>query len=92
MPPAALFDANRFLLAGLIERMGATFTDLGILPDDKARLARAIADAAANHDLVLTSGGVSTGEADHVRDAVESVGKLVFWRVGVNPAGRWRWA
>jgi molybdopterin molybdotransferase len=85
LPPAALFDANRFLLAGLIERLGASFTDLGILPDDKAKLARAIADAAAAHDLVLTSGGVSTGEADHVRGAVESVGKLVFWRVGIKP-------
>jgi molybdopterin molybdotransferase len=84
-PPAALFDANRFLLAGLIEGLGATFTDLGILPDDKARLSRAIADAARSHDLVLTSGGVSTGEADHVKSAVEDIGKLVFWRVGIKP-------
>jgi molybdopterin molybdotransferase len=85
LPPAALFDANRFLLAGLIERIGASFTDLGILPDDKARLARALADAAAGHDLVLTSGGVSTGDADHVKSAVEAVGRLVFWRVGIKP-------
>jgi molybdopterin molybdotransferase len=85
LPEAAVFDANRFLLAGLIERMGATFTDLGILPDDKTRLARAIAEAAASHDLVVTSGGVSTGEADHVRAAVEGIGKLVFWRVGIKP-------
>jgi molybdopterin molybdotransferase len=84
-PPAALFDANRYLLAGLIERLGASFTDLGILPDDKAKLARAIADAAAGHDLVLTSGGVSTGEADHVKAAVEGIGRLVFWRVGIKP-------
>jgi molybdopterin molybdotransferase len=85
LPPAALFDANRFLLAGLIERLGASFTDLGILPDDKAQLASAIADAAKSHDLVLTSGGVSTGEADHVREVVASIGKLVFWRVGIKP-------
>jgi molybdopterin molybdotransferase len=85
LPPAALFDANRFLLAGLIERLGASFTDLGILPDDKATLSRAIADAATGHDLVLTSGGVSTGEADHVKGAVEDIGKLVFWRVGIKP-------
>jgi molybdopterin molybdotransferase len=84
-PEAALFDANRFLLAGLIERLGATATDLGILPDDPDRLGRAIAAAAADHDLVLTSGGVSTGEADHVRTAVERVGRLVFWRVGIKP-------
>src|SRR5262249_6611282 len=68
-PSAALFDANRYLLAGLIERLGAASTDLGIVPDDPQRLARAIAAAAAEHDLVVTSGGVSTGEADHVRHA-----------------------
>src|SRR5258707_676489 len=84
-PGAALFDANRYLLAGLIERLGAAPTDLGILPDNKDRLARAIAAAAADHDLVLTSGGVSTGEADHVRAAVETIGRLVFWRVGIKP-------
>jgi molybdopterin molybdotransferase len=82
---AALFDANRYLLAGLLERLGAQTTDLGILPDDRDALARAIAAAAATHDLVLTSGGVSTGEADHVRSAVESIGRLVFWRVGIKP-------
>ncbi|MEA2906641.1 MAG: molybdopterin molybdotransferase [Alphaproteobacteria bacterium] len=82
---AALFDANRYLLAGLIDRLGANSTDLGILPDDRERLGRAIAAAAAGHDLVLTSGGVSTGEADHVRAAVEAIGKLVFWRVAIKP-------
>jgi molybdopterin molybdotransferase len=84
-PGAALFDANRFLLAGLIAGLGAQSTDLGIVPDDRQRLARAIAAAAEEHDLVLTSGGVSTGEADHVRGAVESIGRLVFWRVAVKP-------
>jgi molybdopterin molybdotransferase len=85
LPPAALFDANRYLLAGLIDQLGGERTDLGILPDDPDRLATAIADAAAGHDLVLTSGGVSTGEADHVKAAVERIGTLVFWRVGIKP-------
>jgi molybdopterin molybdotransferase len=80
-----LFDANRFLLDGLLERLGAEVTDLGILPDEPATLAAALKTAAADHDLVLTSGGVSTGEADHVRDAVEAIGRLVFWRVGIKP-------
>jgi molybdopterin molybdotransferase len=84
-PEAALYDANRYLLIGLIDRLGAQATDLGILPDDKEQLARAIAKAAAGHDLVLTTGGVSTGEADHVRAAIESIGRLVFWRVGIKP-------
>lgn len=82
---ASLYDANRSLLAGLIEALGAIVTDLGILPDDPAKLAPALKDAARGHDLVLTSGGVSTGEADHVRDAVEAVGRLVFWRVAIKP-------
>ena len=69
----------------MFESLGAASTDLGILPDDRERLARAIAGAAENHDLVVTSGGVSTGEADHVRSAVESVGRLVFWRVAIKP-------
>jgi len=84
-PAPALFDANRYLLAGLVERLGALPTDLGILPDDPRALAGAIAGAARGHDLVLTSGGVSAGEADHVREAVESVGRLVFWRVAIKP-------
>jgi len=84
-PAPAVFDANRYLLAGLIERLGAKPTDLGIQPDDPDRLARAIAEAAQAHDLVVTSGGVSTGEADHVRRAVEAVGTLVFWRVAIKP-------
>jgi molybdopterin molybdotransferase len=82
---ASLYDANRTLLGGLIAALGAIVTDLGILPDDPAILAPALRDAAGGHDLVLTSGGVSTGEADHVRDAVEAVGKLVFWRVAIKP-------
>jgi molybdopterin molybdotransferase len=84
-PFPALFDANRYLLAGLIARLGGAATDLGILPDDPGKLARAIGAAAAQHDLVVTSGGVSTGEADHVRRAVESIGRLVFWRVAIKP-------
>ena len=68
-----------------IARFGAEVTDLGILSDDPKALARALAAAAADHDLVLTSGGVSTGEADHVRTAIESIGRIVFWRVAIKP-------
>ena len=85
LPPAALYDSNRYLLAGLLAHYGVDVTDLGIQADNPAELARGLAAAAAHHDLVLTSGGVSTGEADHVRDAVESVGRLVFWRVAIKP-------
>jgi molybdopterin molybdotransferase len=82
---AAIYDANRYLLSELLERLGAQVTDLGILRDDPDALARALQAAAAGHDLVVTSGGVSTGEADHVRSAVERIGSLVFWRVAIKP-------
>ena len=85
LPRAALYDSNRYLLAGLLARLGAEVTDLGILSDDPQQLARAIAKAAEDHDLVLTSGGVSTGEADYVRSAIESIGRIVFWRVAIKP-------
>jgi len=60
-------------------------TDLGILKDDPEPLAVALRHAADGHDLIVTSGGVSTGEADYVRDAVERAGSLVFWRVAIKP-------
>ena len=81
----ALYDSNRYLLTAAVARFGAEITDLGILRDEPKALARAIAAAAINHDLVLTSGGVSTGEADYVRSAVENVGRIVFWRVAIKP-------
>lgn len=82
---AAVFDANRYLLMQMLTRLGCVVTDLGILPDDPSKLSGALRQAAGGHDLVLTSGGVSTGEADHVRDAVEAIGRLVFWRVAIKP-------
>jgi molybdopterin molybdotransferase len=85
LPAAAIYDANRHFLRALLEKFGAAVTDLGILPDAQAPLQGAIAAAAADHDLVITSGGVSTGEADHVRAAIEAIGRLVFWRVAIKP-------
>ena len=82
---AAIYDANRYLLSALLERLGVVVTDLGILADEPGELARALSKAAAWHDLVITSGGVSTGEADHVRGAVERIGSLTFWRVAIKP-------
>ena len=81
----SLYDANRFLLIALLRELGAEAHDLGILKDDPEALAPAIAAAAEGHDLILTSGGVSSGEADHVKAAVEKAGKLVFWRLAIKP-------
>jgi molybdopterin molybdotransferase len=82
---AAIFDSNRILLAELLERLGAIVTDLGILADNPDKLSAKLHQSAAGHDLIVTSGGVSTGEADFVRMAVESIGTLVFWRVAIKP-------
>ncbi|MEO5758018.1 MAG: gephyrin-like molybdotransferase Glp [Mesorhizobium sp.] len=82
---AQLFDSNRFMLSAMASRLGCLVTDLGILGDDRAAIAEALKAAASTHDLILTSGGVSTGEADHVKASVESVGTLVFWRVAIKP-------
>jgi molybdopterin molybdotransferase len=84
-PAAAIFDANRALLRGLLARFGAVVTDLGILPDEVSAVQNALAAAADGHDLVISTGGVSTGEADHVRAAIENIGRLVFWRVAIKP-------
>ncbi len=83
--PAQRWDSNRVLLALLCRRAGAEVTDLGILRDRRDTIAAALAEAAPAHDLVLTSGGVSAGEEDHVRAAVEQAGRLVFWRVAIKP-------
>ncbi|MGG5818333.1 molybdopterin molybdotransferase MoeA [Falsiroseomonas sp. HW251] len=82
---ARTYDSNRFTLMALLRGLPAAVTDLGILPDDPNATARALREAAAAHDLLLTSGGVSTGEADHVKAAIEAGGKLVFWRLAVKP-------
>jgi molybdopterin molybdotransferase len=82
---AGIYDANRFLLQALLARLSCAVTDLGILPDDPAILRAALAGAANAHDLIVTSGGVSTGEEDHVKAAVEALGALAFWRLGIKP-------
>lgn len=85
LTPAGTYDANRTLLRAQCEALGADVTDLGILADNVETLSAALQAAAESHDLVLTSGGVSTGEADYVRTAVERAGSLTFWRTAIKP-------
>ncbi len=73
------------LLGALLARLGVAVSDLGILRDEPASLAARLAEAARDHDVVLTSGGVSVGEEDHVKGAVESLGQLVLWRLAIKP-------
>jgi molybdopterin molybdotransferase len=83
--PAQRYDSNRVLLAALCRRAGVIVTDLGILPDRRAAMAAALAEAAPGHHAILTTGGVSAGEEDHVRDAVEQAGRLAWWRLAIKP-------
>ena len=85
LPPGAIYDANRFMLAALLAGLGCAISDFGIRPDREAALADTLAAASAEHDLIVTSGGVSTGEEDHVKSAVERLGSLYFWRLAIKP-------
>ena len=85
LPPGAIYDANRYALAALLEQLGCRVTDLGILPDDFDTVRAALGAAAASHDLLFTSGGVSVGDEDHVKAAVEAQGSLHFWRLAIKP-------
>lgn len=84
-PSGCVFDANRFTIKGLLGAYGAVVTDLGILPDNRETIEAALAKAAVDHDLLVTSGGVSMGEEDHVRAAVEAQGSMHMWRLAIKP-------
>lgn len=83
--PGAVFDANRHTVKALLARLGCAVTDLGILADDPAAIAATLAAAAEDHDVIMTSGGVSAGEEDHVRAAVAGHGRIDAWRLSVKP-------
>lgn len=85
LAPGGIYDANRPLLSALLLHLGCTVTDLGILADDEDVIRAALAGAAPGHDLILTSGGVSAGEADHVKAAVMALGGLDLWKLALKP-------
>lgn len=82
---AAIYDSNRYSLMALLRRLGCDVRDLGILPDRRDATEAALREAARTADLVVTSGGVSTGEEDHVKAAISAAGALVFWRLAIKP-------
>jgi molybdopterin molybdotransferase len=84
-PTGAVYDANRFVLLAALDRLGFAVSDLGILADRQEAVREALGAAAATHDAVITSGGMSMGEEDHVRAAVEAQGALHFWRLAIRP-------
>ncbi|MEY2861451.1 MAG: hypothetical protein RL392_1909 [Pseudomonadota bacterium] len=85
MPPGAIYNSNRFFLNSLLCRMGCEVTDLGIVPDQRDATIDALRNAAQTHDVILTSGGVSVGEEDHIKPAVQSLGSLDLWQIAVKP-------
>jgi len=85
LKPGAIYNSNRFTLRGLLENFGCAFTDYGIVPDTLAATRATLVEAAREHDLIITSGGVSVGEEDHIKPAVEAEGHLSMWQIAVKP-------
>jgi molybdopterin molybdotransferase len=85
MKPGAIYNSNRFFLRSLLMRLGCEVTDMGIVPDDRESTTDALSFAAHGHDLILTSGGVSVGEEDHVKPSVQSLGALNLWSLSMKP-------
>ncbi|MFT4268026.1 MAG: molybdopterin molybdotransferase MoeA, partial [Xenophilus sp.] len=85
MPPGAIYNSNRFFLRALLQRLGCEVQDLGLVPDRLDATLAALAAAAARNDLVITTGGVSVGEEDHVRAAVQALGTLELWSIAMKP-------
>lgn len=85
LTPGAIYDSNRFTVKAALRQLGCDVTDLGILPDEEAPIRAALTATAAEHDVIVTTGGMSVGEEDHVRRAVESLGRLDFWMLAIKP-------
>lgn len=83
--PGAVYNSNRFTLRGLLENLGCEITDLGIVPDSLEATKAVLRQAAQGNDLIITSGGVSVGEEDHIKPAVEAEGRLNMWQIAVKP-------
>ena len=85
LKPGTIYNSNRFTLRGLLQQLGCEVTDLGNVPDSFEATRNALRQAASGHDLILTSGGVSVGEEDHVKPAVEAEGRLNMWQIAIKP-------
>ncbi len=85
LPPGAIYNSNRFFLHALLQRMGCEVTDMGIVPDRLGATQDALRAASQDHDVILTSGGVSVGEEDHIKPAVQALGQLDLWQIAIKP-------
>ena len=85
LKPGAIYNSNRFMLRALLQAAGCECTDLGIVPDQLQATRDALRQAAMGHDLILSSGGVSVGEEDHLKPAVMAEGRLELWQIAIKP-------
>ncbi|WP_314434918.1 molybdopterin molybdotransferase MoeA [Massilia timonae] len=85
LKPGAIYNSNRFTLRGLLENFGCEISDFGIVPDSLEATRATLREAARENDLIITSGGVSVGEEDHIKPAVEAEGRLSMWQIAVKP-------
>ena len=85
LKPGAIYNSNRFMLRGLLQQLGCEVTDLGNVPDTLEATRLALRQASKGHDLIVTSGGVSVGEEDHIKPAVEAEGRLNLWQIAIKP-------
>lgn len=85
LAPGAIYNSNRFTLRALLENLGCAISDFGIVPDTLAATRETLRNAARENDLIITSGGVSVGEEDHIKPAVEAEGRLNMWQIAVKP-------
>lgn len=85
LKPGAIYNSNRFLLRGLLQNLGCEVSDYGIVSDTLAETRATLRQAAAGNDLIITSGGVSVGEEDHIKPAVEAEGRLNMWQIAIKP-------
>ena len=85
LPPGRIYNSNRYTINGLLQSFGCSVSDYGIVPDDLEATRKVLREAAVDNDLIITSGGVSVGEEDHVKPAVEAEGRLAMWKIAVKP-------
>lgn len=85
LAPGKIYNSNRYSLLGMLDELGVEIVDMGTIRDDKSSLKEALLDAASRTDAIITSGGVSVGEADYIKQLLTEIGEVVFWKIAMKP-------
>ena len=85
LQPGDIYDSNRYILYGMLQQMGVNCIDMGVVPDDRDRIEATLREAAACADLIITSGGASVGEADYIKQILDDIGQVNFWKIAMKP-------